>query len=141
MPLERKKIKVLVVEDFEETLGTLTDFIKRTYSPESLGLRSYKHAQALICDQHREFDIVILDLQICEREGDLLADEDYGVLLFEELNPLTPCVVLSGYSKYNKKYRLPNVRYYLEKPYSFEQLQDVIDKAYQKAYKSWRDAQ
>ena len=123
------KIKVLVVEDDEDTVEFIVDYISRNFGSGSRGVRSMATAMDLIEEGKYRPDLVIHDCKPLRYDDDEVdskqaGDDLYAFFVDEEL----PVVVLSGESEdegiHWEPYRSDPPIAWFEKPLSRESLPD-----------------
>ncbi|MDD4201891.1 MAG: response regulator [Candidatus Omnitrophica bacterium] len=117
-----KKNKVLIIEDESDMVKILN---KRFSQNEFDVLVSSEGSQGVSIAQNNKPDIIVLDLML--PTGD-------GLEVLESLNGLPetkdiPVIVVTGNKdeRYKKQVIDKGVAAYLEKPYSFETLMDIIN--------------
>ena len=124
MPDENKKIKLLIVDDEEDFLSTIAerlgmrDFDITTASEGSLAVKAAKKGK---------FDVAILDVNMPGMDGMELLQN------LKKKHKFLEVIMLTGYGAIDSAVVATKLGAYayLEKPYDFENLLEVLKKAYE----------
>ncbi|MBW1680232.1 MAG: response regulator [Deltaproteobacteria bacterium] len=119
-----RQIKLLIVDDDEKFLGTIA---------ERLGLRDFDVTtatdgeKAITAAKKGHFDVAILDLNMPGMDGTQL------LKILKEKHRFLEVVILTGFGSIDSAVECTKLGAfgYLEKPYDFENLLDVLRKAYE----------
>ena len=123
MPDENKKINLLMVDDEEDFLSSLA---------ERLGHRDFnvttatEGAQAVKAAKKGTFDVAILDMNLPGMDGMEL------LRILKKKHKYLEVVILTGYGKITSAVEATKLGAYsyLEKPFDFEKLLEVLKEAY-----------
>jgi len=115
-----KKYKILVVDDNEEVLKTISQFLRqKDYDvvAASNGLDALKY-----CEQEPEaFDLVVTDLVMPNISGVAI------ISIVKEKYPHTPVVAITGWGEHPEALATEaNANVVLEKPFELSKLNEVI---------------
>ena len=121
---ENKKIKLLIVDDEEDFLKTIA---------ERLGMRDFDIATASEGDlavkvaKKGQFDVAILDINMPGMDGMELLQ------ILKKKHKFLEVIMLTGHGAIDSAVEATKLGAYayLEKPYDFENLLDVLKKAYE----------
>ena len=121
---ENKKIKLLIVDDEEDFLSTIA---------ERLGMRDFDIATASERDlavkaaKKGKFDVAILDINMPGMDGMELLQ------ILKKKHKFLEVIMLTGHGAIDSAVEATKLGAYdyLEKPYDFENLLDVLKKAYE----------
>ena len=121
---ENKKIKLLIVDDEEDFLNTIA---------ERLGMRDFDIATASEGDlavkvaKKGKFDVAILDINMPGMDGMELLQ------ILKKKHKFLEVIMLTGHGAIDSAVEATKLGAYayLEKPYDFENLLDVLKKAYE----------
>ncbi|MFC1816781.1 response regulator [Thermodesulfobacteriota bacterium] len=121
---EEKPIKLLIVDDNEKFLKTIA---------ERLGLRDFdvtpvtEGNQAIEAAKKDKFDVALLDLKMPGMDGMEL------LKILKEKNTFLEVVILTGHSSIDSAVEATKQGAigYLEKPYNFEKLLEILKEAYE----------
>ncbi|MGD1973893.1 MAG: response regulator [Desulfobacterales bacterium] len=121
---ENKKIKLLIVDDEEDFLNTIA---------ERLGMRDFDIATASEGDlavkaaKKGQFDVAILDINMPGMDGMELLQ------ILKKKHKFLEVIMLTGHGAIDSAVEATKLGAYayLEKPYDFENLLDVLKKAYE----------
>ena len=121
---ENKKINLLMVDDEEEFLNSLA---------ERLGTRDFdvttatKGELAIKAAKKGNFDVAILDLKIPGMDGMELLQ------ILKKKHKFLEVIILTGYGEINSAVEATKLGAFsfLEKPFDFEKLLEVLGEAYQ----------
>ena len=124
MPDESKKIKLLIVDDEEDFLNSIAerlgmrDFDITTASEGNLAIKAAKK---------KEFDVAILDMKMPGMDGMEL------LRILKKKHKFLEVVILTGYGGIDSAVEATKLgaHSYLEKPYDFEKLLEVLQNAYE----------
>ena len=124
MPDEEKKIKLLIVDDEEDFLNSLAkrlgkrDFDITTATEGELAVKAAKKS---------EFDVAILDMKMPGMDGMEL------LRILKKKHTFLEVVILTGYGGIDSAVEATKLgaHSYLEKPYDFEKLLEVLKDAYE----------
>jgi DNA-binding NtrC family response regulator len=121
---EKKRIKLLIVDDDEKFLVTIA---------ERLGLKDFDVStategnQAIKAAKKAKFDVAILDLKMPGMDGmELLG-------LLKKKHKFLEIIILTGYASIDSAVECTKLGAfgYLEKPYNFEKLLEMLKGAYE----------
>jgi CheY-like chemotaxis protein len=123
-PISEKKIKILIVEDDELNIVMVTSFLRSKYEIESA--RSGNEALKKAIDNH--YDIFLMDIG--------LKKEMTGLDVTSKLRKMseykeTPIIALTAYALTGDKERIISAgcSHYLSKPFTKQQLLNLLDQA------------
>ncbi len=124
MPDEQKQIKLLIVDDDEKLLNTiaerlgLKDFDVTTASEGNKAIKAAKKAK---------FDVAILDLKMPGMDGTEL------LKILKKKHKFLEVIILTGYASIDSAVECTKLGAfgYLEKPYKFEKLLEMLKQAYE----------
>ena len=124
MPDENKKIKLLIVDDEEDFLNSIAerlgmrDFDVSTASEGSLAVKAAKKGK---------FDLAILDMKMPGMDGMEL------LKILKKKHKFLEVIILTGHGAIDSAVEATKLGAYsyLEKPYDFEKLLEVLEKAYE----------
>jgi len=119
-----KQIKLLIVDDDEKFLRTIA---------ERLGLRDFdvtpvtEGNQAIEAAKKDKFDVALLDLKMPGMDGMEL------LKILKEKNKFLEVIILTGYASIDSAVEATKQGAigYLEKPYNFEKLLEILKEAYE----------
>lgn len=121
---EKKQIKLLIVDDEEKFLSA---------TAERLGLRDFdvttatEGKQAIKAAKKGKFDVAILDLRMPGMDGMELLQ------ILKKKHKYLEVIILTGYASVDSAVEATKLGAfsYLEKPYNFEKLLEVLKEAYE----------
>jgi two-component system NtrC family response regulator len=121
---EKKQIKLLIVDDEEKFLSA---------TAERLGLRDFdvttatEGSQAIKAAKKGKFDVAILDLRMPGMDGMELLQ------ILKKKHKFLEVIILTGYASVDSAVEATKLGAfsYLEKPYNFEKLLEVLKEAYE----------
>jgi DNA-binding NtrC family response regulator len=121
---EKKQIKLLIVDDEEKFLSA---------TAERLGLRDFdvttatEGSQAIKAAKKGKFDVAILDLRMPGMDGMELLQ------ILKKKHKFLELIILTGYASVDSAVEATKLGAfsYLEKPYNFEKLLEVLKEAYE----------
>lgn len=121
---ERKQIKLLVVDDDEKFLNTIS---------ERLGLKDFNVTaatdgkQAIQAAKKDKFDVAVVDLKMPSMDGMEL------LRILKKKHKFLEVIILTGFSSIDSAVECTKLGAfgYLEKPYKFEKLVEKLQEAYQ----------
>jgi DNA-binding NtrC family response regulator len=121
---EKKQIKLLIVDDEEKFLST---------TAKRLGLRDFdvttatEGNQAIRAAKKGKFDVAILDLRMPGMDGMELLQ------ILKKKHKFLELIILTGYASVDSAVEATKLGAfsYLEKPYNFEKLLEVLKEAYE----------
>jgi two-component system NtrC family response regulator len=121
---EKKQIKLLIVDDEEKFLSA---------TAERLGLRDFdvttatEGNQAIRAAKKSKFDVAILDLRMPGMDGMELLQ------ILKKKHKFLELIILTGYASVDSAVEATKLGAfsYLEKPYNFEKLLEVLKEAYE----------
>ena len=121
---EEKRIKLLIVDDDEKFLKTIA---------ERLGLKDFdvttasEGNQAIKAAKKGKFDVAILDLKMPGMDGMEL------LKILKKKHKFLEVIILTGFSSIDSAVECTKLGAfgYLEKPYNFEKLLEVLKEAYE----------
>jgi two-component system NtrC family response regulator len=121
---EKKKIKLLIVDDEEDFLNSIAerleirDFDITTASEGNLAIKVAKKGK---------FDVAILDMKMPGMDGMELLQ------ILKKKHKFLEVIILTGYASIDSAVEATKLGAYsyLEKPYDFEKLLEVLKKAYE----------
>lgn len=121
---EKKQIKLLIVDDEEKFLSA---------TAERLGLRDFdvttatEGNQAIRAAKKGKFDVAILDLRMPGMDGMELLQ------ILKKKHKFLEVIILTGYASLDSAVEATKLGAfsYLEKPYNFEKLLEVLKEAYE----------
>ena len=121
---EEKKIKLLIVDDDEKFLKTIA---------ERLGLKDFdvttasEGNQALKAAKKGKFDVALLDLKMPGMDGMEVLQS------LKKKHKFLEVIILTGFASIDSAVEATKLGAfgYLEKPYNFEKLLDVLKEAYE----------
>jgi DNA-binding NtrC family response regulator len=124
MPAEEKQIRLLIVDDDEKFLSTIA---------ERLGLKDFdvttatEGKQAIKAARKGKFDVAILDLKMPGMDGTEL------LRVLKEKHKFLQIIISTGYASIDSAVECTKLGAfgYLEKPYDFEKLLEMLEGAYQ----------
>ncbi|MEJ2724814.1 MAG: response regulator [Deltaproteobacteria bacterium] len=124
MPEEKNKIRLLIVDDDEKFLNTIA---------ERLGLKDFdvttasEGTQAIKAAKKAKFDLAILDLKMPGMDGMEL------LRLLKQKHRFLEIIILTGYASIDSAVECTKLGAfgYLEKPYDFKKLLEMLKKAYE----------
>ena len=124
MSNEEKKIKLLIVDDDEKFLKTIA---------ERLGLKDFdvttasEGNQALKAAKKGKFDVALLDLKMPGMDGMEVLQS------LKKKHKFLEVIILTGFASIDSAVEATKLGAfgYLEKPYNFEKLLDVLKEAYE----------
>ena len=124
MPDEKKKIKLLIVDDEEDFLNSIAerlgmrDFDVSTASEGNLAVKAAKKGK---------FDVAILDMKMPGMDGMEL------LKVLKTKHKFLEVIILTGHGAIDSAVEATKLGAYayLEKPYDFENLLEVLKKAYE----------
>ena len=122
---EKKLIKLLIVDDNEKFLRTIA---------ERLGLKDFdvtpvtEGKQAIEAAKNDKFDVALLDLKMPGMDGIEL------LKILKQKNTFLEVVILTGHASIDSAIEATRrgAIGYLEKPYDFQKLLDILKEAYEK---------
>lgn len=123
-PVSEKKIKILIVEDDELNIVMVTSFLKAKYEIEPA--RSGDEALKKAIDIH--YDIFLMDIGLKKEMSGL--DVTNKLRKMSEYTD-TPIIALTAYALTGDKERIigAGCSHYLSKPFTKQQLLNLLDKA------------
>ena len=121
---EKKQIKLLIVDDEEKFLSA---------TAERLGLRDFdvttatEGSQAIKAAKKGKFDVAILDLRMSGMDGMELLQ------ILKKKHKFLEVIILTGHASLDSAVEATKLGAfsYLEKPYNFEKLLEVLKEAYE----------
>ena len=121
---ENRKIKLLIVDDDEKFLGTIS---------ERLGMRDFDVAtategkQAIKTAKKGKFDVAILDMRMPGMDGTEL------LRILKKKHKFLEVIIVTGHATIDSAVECGKLGAfgYLEKPYDFDKLLEVLQTAYQ----------
>jgi two-component system NtrC family response regulator len=121
---EKKQIKLLIVDDDEKFLSTIA---------ERLGLKDFdvttanEGKQAIKSAKKAKFDVAILDMKMPGMDGMEL------LKILKKKHKFLEVVILTGFSSIDSAVEATKhgAFGYLEKPYNFEKLLEILKEAYE----------
>lgn len=121
---EKKRIKLLIVDDDEKFLVTIA---------ERLGLKDFdvttatEGNQAMKAAKKGKFDVTILDLKMPGMDGTEL------LKIMKQKHKFLEVIILTGYASIDSAVECTKLGAfgYLEKPYNFEKLLEMLKGAYE----------
>jgi len=119
---DKKRAKILVVDDDEELTNTLADYLaKQGYSVT----KAYDGREALARLREVDFHMVVTDLKMPEIDGIELLQ------MVKEINPKVAVVVITGYGTVESAVQAIKLGAYdfIQKPLRLNELQVVIERA------------
>ncbi len=124
MSAEEKKIKLLIVDDEEDFLKSIS---------ERLGMRDFdvttatEGKRAIKVAKKAKFDVAILDMKMPGMDGMELLQ------ILKKKHKFLEVIILTGFGAIDSAVEATKLGAfsYLEKPYDFDNLLDVIKKAYE----------
>lgn len=120
---EKKKYRILIVDDDEDVLNALFMTLKRTDGVEYDIILARNWKEALGALANRDFDLVLSDYKMPEVNGaELLAK-------VKEKRPRAKRVLITGYSDVHIAKEAVNkaqIHAYLEKPWDYDEIRDTI---------------
>ena len=124
MPDEKKKIKLLIVDDEEDFLNSIAerlgmrDFDVSTASEGNLAVKAAKKGK---------FDVAILDMKMPGMDGMEL------LKVLKKKHKFLEVIILTGHGAIDSAVEATKLGAYsyLEKPYDFEKLLEVLKEAYE----------
>jgi CheY-like chemotaxis protein len=122
--LQKGKGQILVVDD-EKGIRNLLSRLLHVLGYSAICVSSGKKALNIFEKEHKQIDIVLLDLAMPKMTGDQI----YQAML--KIDPHVKVIVVSGYSLAQQK-ELINVKHYLTKPFSVTELSKVLKSALKK---------
>ncbi len=120
---DNKKIQLLIVDDDEDIVLMMGDFLDATENSHQFSLvtsKSFEESLSIINNQKP--DVLITDITLPGGSGILLADS------LRAVNPGAFIVIMSGWSKpSNNNDELANkIDAYLKKPFEFDKFDELI---------------
>jgi PAS domain S-box-containing protein len=92
MEKDTKKYKLLVIEDNPGDFALIEEFLHEKFLvPEVEHARSYRHVEELLLNKERQYDAVLLDLSLPDKNGEALIRE------IAQSFSYCPIIVLTGY--------------------------------------------
>ena len=128
MPISRKEIRVLYVEDDEAIYERWAAWFRATYSERSDHVRSKHEAVALVMEQRQAYNVAVVDLSILQFSEATTSSDKHGLELIDLIGDGVPCVMCSGSITPEIRRRAQKARGYLEKPFRERQVMEVIEK-------------
>lgn len=96
MQKDKTKYKILIAEDNLGDFILVEDFLEEMIlAPEIKHAKTFLETKALLEDKVSEIDIILLDLSLADKEGELLIIETL------KISGTTPVIVLTGYPDVN----------------------------------------
>lgn len=92
-PKSSENIKVLIIEDNHGDFILIRDYIEeQVESPQIYNAKSFSEAIVLLKDKNLHFDVVLLDLTLPDKDGEMLIKEVVSYC------PETPVIILTGFA-------------------------------------------
>jgi DNA-binding NtrC family response regulator len=118
-----KKIQLLVVDDDEDIVLMMSDFLEAAESSHLFSVITSKNfEESLSIIDGQKPDVLITDITLPGGSGMLLADS------LRRVNPDAFIIIMSGWSKPsdNKDESTPKIDAYLKKPFEFDKFDELI---------------
>ncbi len=131
--MKEQAISVLLVDDEEELVSNLRKrMLRRGFSV----VGTLSGSEAVSAAEHRRFDVAVVDLKMPGMDGLEVLEK------LQELQPTLRAIILTGHGTVEAAHKsgLLNAVNFLTKPADFDELVDLIQKAYDEKREVQRQA-